>query len=88
MAGWGPTHLCPFRSMTATTLLVAALALLLVLGVLRWIGWAVAWALRLVLLAALVALLTLAAWRGGLLPPGGAGAPSAPPAPAPPSGLR
>lgn len=74
--------------MTATTLLVAALALLLVLGVLRWIGRAVALVLRLVLLAALVALLTLAAWRGGLLPPWGAGAPPAPPPPAPPSGLR
>ena len=74
--------------MTTTTLLVAALVLLIGLGLLRWIGRAVALALRLVLLAALVALLAVAAWRGGLLPGGGAGVPSAPPGPVAPSGPR
>lgn len=74
--------------MTTTTLLVAALVLLIVVGVLRWIGQALALVLRLVLLAALVALLVVFAWRGGLLPSGGAGAPSSQPVPVSPSGPR
>ena len=69
--------------MTTTTLLVAALALVLALVVLRWIGRAVALALRLVLRAALVALLLVAAWRTGLFPPGGGAAPPGWPVPAP-----
>jgi hypothetical protein len=74
--------------MTTTTLLVAALVLLIVVGVLRWIGQALALVLRLVLLAALVALLAVFAWRGGLLPSGGPGAPSSQPVPVSPGGPR
>ncbi|MFM7265702.1 MAG: hypothetical protein ACKOZW_08985 [Cyanobium sp.] len=69
--------------MPTTTLLVAALALLLTLVLLRWLGQALALALRLALVATLVALLLVAASRNGLLPSGGNGSLPGWPLPAP-----